>query len=201
MRGRRDTHICNNCRKDKQKCDREPGDDGTGQCIRCRNYGYHNCSTDPKVPPVQRPRRILNDLKCDKCRKDRKSCVFSYGEWPQPCDRCNRAGTQCPKPTRPARVRPRKTGHDDSDCMSTFTPSEYSEHGSEYTEYTDYDYYDYDDPNHWIGEDEAISYSHYSHPMYHAEYNECFSPDSGSSDISSVAGYSDGATSPFAFRL
>ncbi|KAF3941937.1 hypothetical protein ABW19_dt0205577 [Dactylella cylindrospora] len=211
MRGRRDTLICNNCRRDKQKCIRDPEDDGSQVCHRCEKYNYTNCSTDPAVKPVERKRRILNDLKCEKCRKDHKTCTFTYAPWPSPCDRCARTSSQCSPPTRPSRARGSKGSipSDGSDCQSTIAPSEYTADYSEYNEYHDYGDFDYvtgfegaeDDSYGWGHEAGSQWQGGYQHPAYHMDYNDPFSPDStGSSDVSSIAGYSEGPTSPFAYR-
>ncbi|EPS41756.1 hypothetical protein H072_4260 [Dactylellina haptotyla CBS 200.50] len=198
VRGRQNTLICNNCRRDKQKCQRHPDDiDGSMVCMRCDRYNYSHCSTDPSVQPMERKKRILNDLKCDKCRKDHKTCTFSYGPWPNPCDRCLRTtGSQCSAPTRPTRTRNSRGGstHDSgSDSHSTIAPSEYGD----YTEYgqREYEYttgYE-DDCYDWQADANTQWQEHYSHPMYHMNYTSPFSPDSSSSD------YSDGAT-PFILR-
>ncbi|KAK6519133.1 hypothetical protein TWF281_003822 [Arthrobotrys megalospora] len=188
MRGRRDTLICNNCRRDKQKCIRHSEDiNGSMVCLRCEKYNYTNCSTDPSVQPMERKKRVLNDLKCDKCRRDHKTCTFSYGPWPNPCDRCARtAGSQCSAPTRPPRVRNSKgaSTHDSgSDCHSSIADyGDYADYANpaeyEYTTGYEEDVYD------WGTESNAQWQEHYSHPMYHMNYTSPFSPDSGSSDYS-----------------
>ncbi|KAK6542737.1 hypothetical protein TWF694_006678 [Orbilia ellipsospora] len=199
MRGRRNALICNNCRRDKQKCQRQQDDiDGSMTCVRCSQYKYSNCSTDPSVQPMERKKRILNDLKCEKCRKDHKTCTFSYGPWPNPCDRCARTtGSQCSAPTRPSRTRnSRGSTHDSGSDSHSVAPSEYSDYveyaPQEYAEYeytTGYEEECYD----WQTDTNAQWQEHYSHPMYHINYTSPFSSGSSSSD------YSDGA-SPFLLR-
>ncbi|KAK6330370.1 hypothetical protein TWF696_003466 [Orbilia brochopaga] len=199
MRGRRDTQICNNCRRDKQKCVRYPDDDGSQVCVRCEKYSYTNCSTDPSVQPMERKKRVLNDLKCDKCRKDHKTCTFSYGPWPNPCDRCARTTSQCSAPTRPSRTRnSRGTSTQDSgsDCHSTIAASEYSDY-TEYASHQDMEYttgYEEEYYNWATSEGHQQWHDHYTHHMYPIDYTSPFSPDSGSSD------YSEGGASPFAMR-
>ncbi|EWC46682.1 hypothetical protein DRE_04169 [Drechslerella stenobrocha 248] len=142
---------------------------------------------------MERKKRVLNDLKCDKCRKDHKTCTFSYGPWPNSCDRCARTTSQCSAPTRPSRARNSRASTQDSgsDCHSTTAASEYSDY-TDYTNQQDVEYstgYDYD----WAPE-EHQQWQNYNYHTYPVEYTSPFSPDSGSSD------YSEGAASSFYMR-